>query len=268
MKRLKRSSGLLVFCVLLLGTLAGAVSASPGAQLTVTAKKLTVLGADCYPWSDDADYLNDGTYIRAKSGLVSFVCPVTFPEYATHRVQTITMYVQDEHVDEDICAVAGRTDPNSGTESGMGEVCSDGYAGGVRVFSISGASINPNSIGPNDDMYLWVTMVGPGKLKLYGFHIDYDVCYALATTVGPIGAGSINVTTAANCDSDGYTPGTTVNLEASAASGWHFVTWGGDASGTSPTTSVTMESYKSVSAFFMCDGCVPRAYLPIVFKSY
>ena len=48
-----------------------------------------------------------------------------------------------------------------------------------------------------------------------------------------------------------YDVGTVVDLEAIADSGWEFDRWGGDISATSATTTVTMSSDKSVSAYFV-----------------
>src|SRR5205823_14547079 len=42
-----------------------------------------------------------------------------------------------------------------------------------------------------------------------------------------------------------YTHGTVVQLTASPAVGWHFVSWSGDASGTANPLSVTMDADKS-----------------------
>jgi hypothetical protein len=47
-----------------------------------------------------------------------------------------------------------------------------------------------------------------------------------------------------------YNQGTQVAITASAASGWKFDHWGGDASGTSTSTTITMNSNKSVVAYF------------------
>jgi hypothetical protein len=47
-----------------------------------------------------------------------------------------------------------------------------------------------------------------------------------------------------------YVRGTQVTVVAVANSGWRFSHWGGDASGTSPTLVITMESNKNVMAYF------------------
>ena len=54
-------------------------------------------------------------------------------------------------------------------------------------------------------------------------------------------------------DQTAYDHGTVVQLTASPATGYHFVNWTGDASGTDPTTTVTMDGAKSVTANFAID---------------
>jgi uncharacterized repeat protein (TIGR02543 family) len=74
-------------------------------------------------------------------------------------------------------------------------------------------------------------------------------CYTLTTSANPSGGGSVSASPAPNCGSQ-YTAGTVVTLNATANSGYAFSSWGGDASGTSNPTTVTMDSNKSVSANF------------------
>jgi len=51
-------------------------------------------------------------------------------------------------------------------------------------------------------------------------------------------------------DSPSYAPGTTVTLTATAATGWHFVTWSGDATGTATTVQVILDADRAVTATF------------------
>ena len=68
--------------------------------------------------------------------------------------------------------------------------------------------------------------------------------YTLTTNVSPLGAGSVS-------PSGGeYDSGLTVTLAATAASGYTFDYWSGSAAGTTPTTTITMDSDKSVTAYF------------------
>ncbi len=69
--------------------------------------------------------------------------------------------------------------------------------------------------------------------------------YTLTTSVSPSGAGSVS-------PSGGqYDDGTVVTLTATPASGYAFDYWGGSASGSNPTTSITMNSDESVTAYFV-----------------
>lgn len=68
--------------------------------------------------------------------------------------------------------------------------------------------------------------------------------YNLATSVSPSGAGSVSP------PSGQYTSGTSVTLTATPASGYTFDYWSGDASGSSPTITITMDSNKSIVAHF------------------
>ncbi len=62
-----------------------------------------------------------------------------------------------------------------------------------------------------------------------------------------------NGTVARNPSQAVYAPGTVVTLTATPATGWHFVGWTGDASGTSPITTVTMNAHRNVVATFAID---------------
>jgi hypothetical protein len=69
--------------------------------------------------------------------------------------------------------------------------------------------------------------------------------YSLTTSVSPAGSGSVSPS------SGTYVSGTNVTLTATAASGWKFDHWDGDASGSSNPVTVTMNSNKSVTAYFV-----------------
>jgi hypothetical protein len=66
----------------------------------------------------------------------------------------------------------------------------------------------------------------------------------LSTSVSPWGSGSVNPS------SGTHDLGTRVNVTARPASGWEFDHWGGDASGTDPSITVTMTSNKNITAYF------------------
>jgi concanavalin A-like lectin/glucanase superfamily protein/List-Bact-rpt repeat protein/fibronectin type III domain protein len=70
--------------------------------------------------------------------------------------------------------------------------------------------------------------------------------YTLATTVDPPGSGSISK----NPDQASYSSGSSVELTASAATGYHFVDWSGDLPGSTNPQTLTMDADKSVTAHF------------------
>jgi NOL1/NOP2/fmu family ribosome biogenesis protein len=63
--------------------------------------------------------------------------------------------------------------------------------------------------------------------------------------VATVGSGTVSGNTQSN-----YLRGTTVNLSAQPSPGWEFLSWTGDASGTSSNISVVMDRSKSVTAQF------------------
>ena len=69
--------------------------------------------------------------------------------------------------------------------------------------------------------------------------------YTLSTSVSPSGSGSISPF------GGSYKAGSTVTVTAQRAYGYVFDHWSGDASGTSPTATITMDSDKSIIAYFI-----------------
>ena len=70
------------------------------------------------------------------------------------------------------------------------------------------------------------------------------ITYTLSVSVSPSGAGSVSPS------SGQYEEGTQVTLTATAASGYIFDYWNGDASGSVATITITMNSDKSIIAHF------------------
>jgi uncharacterized repeat protein (TIGR02543 family) len=66
-------------------------------------------------------------------------------------------------------------------------------------------------------------------------------------TVNTIGSGTV----AKNPDQPTYDHGTSVDLTATPATGWHFTAWSGDATGSTNPVSVLMDANKSVTATFV-----------------
>lgn len=70
--------------------------------------------------------------------------------------------------------------------------------------------------------------------------------FSLVANVSPVGAGTV----AKSPSTAYYAPNSTVQLTATPSTGWKFVGWEGDATGTASATSVTMSKDKSVTAKF------------------
>lgn len=77
---------------------------------------------------------------------------------------------------------------------------------------------------------------------------SFNTQFQLTTNVAPTGGGSVSANPAAG---DGYyASGTAVTLTASAANGYAFNNWSGDASGTTATAAVTMGAPRTATANF------------------
>ncbi|MFC1972220.1 hypothetical protein ACFLVE_02290 [Chloroflexota bacterium] len=88
---------------------------------------------------------------------------------------------------------------------------------------------------------------GNTTLNLSAFSGD---TYTLNVTIS--GSGSVSPM------SGSYASGAVVALTATAGSGYDFSSWSGDASGSSASTTVTMDSNKSVTANFVLEGAAPE----------
>jgi hypothetical protein len=265
---------------------------------------LTVAAADCYPVRDYIEYLNGGWWLEGSAGTVSFICPVHFPDGGTYVVQGITMYAYDDKSgsgdDDKICAEVNRTYPPAKTENHMGEVCSTGdNEDDPRSFSISGAQISPNQVDPTRGMHLWVTM-GSTRLRLYGFHISYDLAASIDiekytnghdadTAPGALvligdtvewkykvtNSGSFNLTGITVTDDQGVTvhcggkdaliPGESMTCTASGtAQGGQYANVG-TATGTGDGHEVSDED---PSHYWGTAGPILSTYLPLVMRNY
>jgi hypothetical protein len=70
--------------------------------------------------------------------------------------------------------------------------------------------------------------------------------YLLSVTASPLAGGQVSLSPRY----DDYTKGSQVTLEATPSADYEFVSWSGDAQGTGPTVTVTMNSDKAVTANF------------------
>jgi predicted outer membrane repeat protein len=81
-------------------------------------------------------------------------------------------------------------------------------------------------------------------------YLNFNVstaCYSLSTSTNPSGTGTFT-TTSPNCAGGKYTAGTIVQITAIPNTGFVFLNWSGDGTGTSGTASVTMNSDKTLTA--------------------
>jgi uncharacterized repeat protein (TIGR02543 family) len=80
-----------------------------------------------------------------------------------------------------------------------------------------------------------------------------DEVHGLDVYVDPVGSGTVTSTPTPVHPPDEYEAGTMVTLNAAANSGYTFDHWSGDVSGTDSSTTVTMDSDKTVTAHFLAD---------------
>jgi len=85
-----------------------------------------------------------------------------------------------------------------------------------------------------------VTMTSDKSVSANFAKIQYTL------TIAKVGNGTTNPAVGTHP----YDAGTAVSITATADSGWHFVNWSGDATGTTATVSVTMSANKTVTANF------------------
>lgn len=117
------------------------------------------------------------------------------------------------------------------------------------------ASLSPQSARPSP-MY---TASGPQQLVNGGSYTSNNsaqTCYALNAAVNPAGAGTLAISPSPNCNGTQYAIGTTARITATAAAGYAFASWQGDASGTVNPVTVTVVTTRTVTATFVLSGSV------------
>jgi uncharacterized repeat protein (TIGR02543 family) len=97
-----------------------------------------------------------------------------------------------------------------------------------------------------DNAQIVVTMDRSHNLNAY----FGQECYALTTTVTPVGSGLITASPPVNCGNDQYTYGTEVTLTATPNNGYEFTNWSGDVTGTTSTITFIMNQTHAVNATF------------------
>lgn len=143
----------------------------------------------------------------------------------------------------------GSLSPSSGTFT-SGEVVT------IRAIAASGWSFDHWGgavLGTQNP--ITITMNSSKTVTAYFIKLRYN----LSTSFSPSGSGNVS-------PSHGiFDAGTQVTITAIPASGWRFDHWGGDASGSSNTVIVTMDSSKSVAAYFVVvdDKAMKELRVPI-----
>ena len=142
-------------------------------------------------------------------------------------------------------------------ESALGMAC-DGeylwvatYSRNIYKLDTSGNVISsfdrPGPVGLTwDGEHLWVSDAAEDRIYQLRVTTDNETQFSLNVSLDPPEGGSVTL------DPPGgtYPEGTAVTVTAVPAENYGFAGWSGDASGTSSTITVTMDSDKSVTAHF------------------
>ena len=124
------------------------------------------------------------------------------------------------------------------------------YASGTVVTLTAAANSGYTFTGWTGDVTsssssVTVTMTA-NRIVTANFTTSTGTTYTLTTTASPTAGGTIS----RSPDAASYAAGTVVTLTATPAAGYTFSSWSGGASGTSATTTVTMNANVSVTANF------------------
>jgi xyloglucan-specific exo-beta-1,4-glucanase len=132
---------------------------------------------------------------------------------------------------------SGSVSPSSGTyDTGKNVTLIATPASGYQFVSWSGDASGTNAI----------TTVTMNSSKHVVANFAQQQTYRLSTLVSPFGSGTVTLSSPGGT----YVSGTNVTLVATAAYGYRFGWWSGDASGTNPVVTITMNSDKYVTANF------------------
>jgi uncharacterized repeat protein (TIGR02543 family) len=142
---------------------------------------------------------------------------------------------------------------NTGVANGSGSVSP---SGATNLYSSNSISISATPAANymfdkwTDGTGVVLSTSNPYTVSMNGGNLTVNANfvslpqYTLTTSIAS-GSGSISPANGSQ-----FYAGTSVPLTATPATNYVFVSWGGDASGTSPTTSITMDADKSITASF------------------
>jgi len=164
-----------------------------------------------------------------------------------------------------VLCLTGTGSPDSGTitttayysDGSSATVTPDSYTPNPSgVVSVSGNVVTPDA-GAEDGETTTITVSyeEDGITETATVDVTVTDCtsyYTLTMAVDPTGGGTTNPAVGSHT----YPENEVVTLTATPALGYHFVEWTGDASGTNPTASVTMDGGKSVTANFARENII------------
>lgn len=188
---------------------------------------------DVCTWGQES-YVED-LFNRVKQQFVDQGISVIIGEYGVVKRTSLTGDAYTQHIASRLYYLEYITD--AAKRYGMVPFYWDnGYNGdmGLALFDRSTGSIV-------DQEALDAIMEGAGAG-------DPNANYTL--TVSTSGSGTVSL----NPSGGVYLSGTTVTVTATAASGWDFIGWSGDLSGSTNPATITMNSNKSITASFIEQG--------------
>jgi uncharacterized repeat protein (TIGR02543 family) len=192
-------------------------------ELTITATPAT--DYEFTGWSGDISSTENPLIVTLTSDL-SIVAE--FAEIANEDVTLVVNIVGE-----------GTVEPNGGTYTSGTTV--DLLATPATGYEFQGWSGDLSGTSTSESILLDEDKTVTATFTL----IDEPVEYTLSVSTS--GSGSVNP------EGGIYEEGTVVSLTATPASGYVFESWSGDASGTSATISITMDSDKDVTANFVVE---------------
>jgi len=207
------------------GTVSGAGTYNSGTAVTLTAT--AAAGYTFTGWSGDASGSSASTTVTMNANK-----SVT----ANFQAVSPTSYT--------LATVASPA--AGGTVSGGGT-----YASGSVATLIASPAAGYNFAGWSGDASgssasTTVTMNG-NKSVTASFTVIPPATYTLTTTASPVAGGTVS-------GGGTYAAGAVATVTATPATGYVFVNWSGNASGTNPTTTVTMNANRTATANFQLAG--------------
>ncbi|HEU4764426.1 MAG TPA: LamG-like jellyroll fold domain-containing protein, partial [Candidatus Eisenbacteria bacterium] len=168
------------------------------------------------------------------------------PANNTLRVRTYSPWLDQYEADADSSSQFTLTYPMTTTPA----FALIGTAGGVMSGGTASVTWPGLAAGTTHE---WYATANDGAATTVGtvsrFTTAAAPTYTLATAVTPAGGGAVT----RNPDQASYTEGTGVEVTAVPSTGYHFVSWTGDLTGSTNPQTIAMDANKSVTANFAID---------------